>query len=87
MIMHSPSTSERGSILGPGSSQLQLTPRERQVVDYIGAGFSHKKAGRALGITEKTVSNYAHGIAQRIEGDGMPRAKIIAWALTHGDNA
>lgn len=74
----------RRGILAEGSSHLDVTPREQQVVDLIGAGFSRKAVGRALKIDPGTVGAYVSKIGARIPGTGSPTAKIIAWVLTHG---
>jgi len=70
--------------LAEGSSQLNVTPREQQVVDLIGAGLSYKAVGRSLKIGHGTVGAYVNKIGARIEGNGSPKSKIIAWVLTHG---
>lgn len=77
-------TTPRRAILTEGSSELDVTPREQQIVDLIGAGMSYKAVGRSLKIGPGTVGAYVNKIGARIRGNGSPKSKIIAWVITHG---
>lgn len=77
-------TSPVGTVLHEGSSQLCLTPRERQVAELVGCGWSYKKIGSELGITKMSVAVHVSHIAQRIPGDGNPRLQVAAWMWQFG---
>ncbi len=68
-----------GSVLAPGSSQLQMSEREWQVVELIGCGKSLKYTANALKINVKTVSVHMKNIAERLGDSAKPRDMIVAW--------
>lgn len=74
-----------GSILGPGSSGVVLTERERQVAELIALGFSYKRIAQILTLSGKAgVAFHVSAIAQRIPGQGKPQQKVTAWMWTYG---
>lgn len=73
-----------GVVLGPGSTGLRLTDRESQVAELVGLGYSHKKIGRALGMTAATSAVIVSQIATRIPGEGSAKVKVCAWVWTYG---
>ena len=63
------SVSERVvSRLAPAEAQggPELTLRERQVLDLIGAGLTNRQIGERLELAEKTVKNYVSGLLAKL---------------------
>ena len=56
------------------------TPRQRDVVEFLCLGFTHRLIAQALGISESTVNYHVTGAARRLSGDGTPRENILKWA-------
>jgi DNA-binding NarL/FixJ family response regulator len=44
----------------------ELTPREREVLDLIGRGFSNKRIAQKLGAAEKTVKNHVSHVLAKL---------------------
>jgi NarL family two-component system response regulator LiaR len=44
----------------------ELTPREREVLDLIGRGFSNKRIAQELGAAEKTVKNHVSRVLAKL---------------------
>ena len=63
------------------SSQVPLTPRERQVAALVASGRTNRQIGRVLGISEKTVEVHLHHVMSKL--DARSRAEVAAWAVTH----
>src|SRR5580704_857492 len=63
------------------SSQVLLTPRERQVAALVASGRTNRQIGRALGISEKTAEVHLHHVMSKL--DARSRAEVAAWAVTH----
>jgi DNA-binding NarL/FixJ family response regulator len=62
--------------------QVELTPRERDVLQLIVSGGSNKQVARKLGISEKTVKGHLTKLFQRI---GAPdRTQAALWAERNG---
>ena len=56
-----------------------LTDRQVEIAELVAAGKSTKAIARVLGRSPHTVKNHIERMAERIPGDGPPRAKIIRW--------
>lgn len=56
----------------------QLSPREWQVAAHLAEGATNRQAGRALGITERTVETHVAHIMGKL--GARSRAEIAAWA-------
>jgi predicted ATPase/DNA-binding NarL/FixJ family response regulator len=63
------------------SSQVPLTPRERQVVALVASGRTNRQIGRVLGISEKTAEVHLHHVMSKL--DARSRAEVAAWAVRH----
>jgi two-component system nitrate/nitrite response regulator NarL len=59
--------SERGSRWPTDASQMTLTSRERQVLDFIRLGHSNKEIAQQLNIAEPTVKNHVHHLLEKLE--------------------
>jgi DNA-binding NarL/FixJ family response regulator len=65
-----------------GSEFLELTAREREVLDLIARGFGNAQIAKLLALTEKTVRNHINSIFSKL---GTPnRAQAIVRAREAG---
>jgi DNA-binding NarL/FixJ family response regulator len=71
------SRSERGVTDG-----VELTPRERDVLELVIAGDANKQIARKLGISEKTVKGHLTNLFQRI--GVADRTQAALWAERNG---
>lgn len=61
---------------------VQLTEREREVVECVVRGLSDKEIARQLGISRETVRTHIENAAAKIPGSGLrPRPKLYSWWL------
>ena len=75
-----------GTVLGPGSTGLRMTPREEQVATLLSLGYNYKRIAHSLGISMGGVGDHVAAIAARIPGTGRPQTKVSAWMWTYGSN-
>ncbi|WP_297410316.1 response regulator transcription factor [Naasia sp.] len=61
---------ERLLRLQESSSEIELTLRERQILDLITEGMTNRQIGERLKLAEKTVKNYVSGLLDKL---GMER--------------
>jgi DNA-binding NarL/FixJ family response regulator len=54
-------------------SRGHLSPREREIVDWMRTGMSNKEIARKLGISDMTVKTHAHNIFNKLEVSGRLR--------------
>jgi len=62
----------------PQSGDGELTPRERQILERIGAGSTNREIAEALGISEKTVKHYVTNILQKLHLRNRVEAALVA---------
>jgi DNA-binding NarL/FixJ family response regulator len=55
-----------------------LTPRERSVIDLLGAGATNKDIARALTITERTVKAHLTAVFRKLGISGRLQAALLA---------
>jgi two-component system nitrate/nitrite response regulator NarL len=67
---------------GETPSQAQLTPRERQVVEYIVEGCTNKDIATTLCTTEQVIKNYLGKIFDKL--GVFNRLELALYALDHG---
>lgn len=60
----------------------ELTERERQVLQLVGAGLANKQIARRLDISEKTVKAHLTSVFHRIGVSDRTQAAL--WAVRHG---
>lgn len=64
------------------SLRIEFSPRERQIAELVGDGFSYKEIGAALGIEATTVRSHMVRMAKKadLEGDRAlePRLQVFA---------
>ena len=73
---------EIGFKLVESISRPELSQRETQVLQYLARGKSNKEIGRALFISDGTVSDHVKSILSKLEAGG--RAEAIAIAARRG---
>jgi two-component system response regulator DevR len=62
-------------------SALQLSPRERQILDLIAEGRTNRQIAAELYLAEKTVKNYVSNLLAKL---GMSRrTEAAVWAVRH----
>ena len=59
-----------------------LTPKERQVLEYIVAGDANKVVARKLDVSIRTVENHRHKIFHKMNADSL--AELVRIALAAG---
>jgi two-component system, NarL family, response regulator LiaR len=60
----------------------ELTPREREVLELIGRGFSNKRIASELGAAEKTVKNHVSHVLAKLGVADRTQAALYASRLT-----
>jgi len=66
----------------PGSASL--TPREKQIIKHIAAGFPNKVIARKLKITEGTVKVHVKHLLKKL--NLRSRVEVAVWAVQEGKN-
>jgi DNA-binding NarL/FixJ family response regulator len=61
------------------SPEIELTPRQRQILERIAEGASYKEVGAALHVSENTVKYHMGEILQRLHVKN--REQVVAYAL------
>jgi DNA-binding NarL/FixJ family response regulator len=64
-----------------GRREVELTPREREVLGLVGQGMANKQIARRLEITERTVKAHLTSVFQRI--GVTDRVQAALWARQH----
>jgi DNA-binding CsgD family transcriptional regulator len=57
--------------------EVVLTPREQEVLELSGSGFSNKEIARRLDISYMTVKTHLHNVYVKFEVSGRIKAFII----------
>jgi NarL family two-component system response regulator LiaR len=65
----------------PDARYEQLTPREREVLELIGRGFSNKRIALELGAAEKTVKNHVSRVLGKLGVTDRTQAALYAAQL------
>ena len=65
-----------------GRKQIDLTPREREVLGLVGQGMANKQIARRLEITERTVKAHLTSVFQSI--GVTDRTQAALWARNQG---
>jgi two-component system, NarL family, response regulator DegU len=64
--------SEAESFLSP------LTPREMEILKYIGQGYLNKQIAAELGISEQTIKNHVTSILRKLNANARTEAVVLA---------
>lgn len=81
LVTRMPETAASPSTGDLPTGLAELTPREREVLKWIGAGASNREIANMLYITEGTVKNYVTSILSRLELRDRTQAAILATSL------
>ncbi len=65
----------------------ELTKREREVLELVGAGLSNAEIGGRLGLAEKTVKHYMTAILGKLEVGSRVEAALLAYKAGMGEGA
>jgi DNA-binding NarL/FixJ family response regulator len=65
-----------------GTRTAELSSREREVLELVGAGMANKQIARRLGISEKTVKSHLTNVYRHI--GVSDRTQAAMWARSHG---
>ena len=55
-----------------------LTPREMEILKYIGQGFLNKQIASELGISEQTIKNHVTSILRKLNANARTEAVVLA---------
>jgi NarL family two-component system response regulator LiaR len=66
------------ALTGHANPLGQLTPREREVLELIGRGFSNKRIAYELGISEKTVKTHVGHVLAKLGVTDRTQAAVVA---------
>ena len=61
------------NVTAEASAYTNLSPREREIVEWMRTGMSNKEIARELGISDMTVKTHAHNIFNKLEVSGRLR--------------
>lgn len=67
---------------GPAHALDSLSPRERDILQFIVEGHSNADAAKALGLSVKTVETYRSRLMQKLGLSSV--AELVKFALSHG---
>lgn len=76
------SRAEPSEVNVPDAATETLTPRELEVLEWVGHGFSNPEIAERLFISEKTVKTHVSNILRRLELKS--RISAATWAVKHG---
>lgn len=80
--LYEPTRDQRAAIADARERVARLTPREREILALVVRGYSNKKSGKHLGISDRTVEAHRLHIGAKMEITGM--ANLIRTALLAG---
>ena len=60
---------------------VDLTDRERQVLELIAEGLTNRQIGERLDLMEKTVKNYVTGLLRKLGMERRTQAAVYATSL------
>ncbi|WOK36590.1 helix-turn-helix transcriptional regulator [Sphingomonas sp. C3-2] len=64
------------------NAELELTPRERQILNFVATGLSAKEVAKQLNIAPRTVERHIDHI--RLKTRTRNRSHMVAFALANG---
>jgi DNA-binding NarL/FixJ family response regulator len=56
----------------------ELTPREREILELIGAGLTNREIGNRLALSEKTIKHYVTNVLQKLQVRSRVEAALYA---------
>ncbi|HRE43594.1 MAG TPA: response regulator transcription factor [Terricaulis sp.] len=67
---------EHFKLTGPAAEETTLTPREREVLSYIGRGLRNLEAAKELGVSEHTIAGHIKAVYRKL---GISTRAEAAW--------
>jgi DNA-binding NarL/FixJ family response regulator len=77
----SPVTHEKQSAVGAGGKDFGLTPRERQVIVFVVAGYTKKAVAQKLGVSTQAIKHHIANIFDKLAVSN--RLQLLLFALHH----
>jgi len=74
-------THEKQSAVGAGGKDFGLTPREKQVVVFVVAGYTKKDIAQKLGVSTQTIKDDVAKIFDKLAVSN--RLQLLLFALHH----
>jgi DNA-binding CsgD family transcriptional regulator len=65
----------------PDEFNLQLSRREKQILDYVAQGYLNKQIADTLSISEQTIKNHVTSILRKLNASGRTQAVVNAIKL------
>src|SRR6185436_19611727 len=78
---------EQGGVPGIRSGKISLlTPREREILDYVVRGFSTKQIAAAVGRVEKTIEFHRHNLMRKLGASNAAQLVHVAMLDTQSES-
>ena len=74
-------STEKQAALGAGGKDACLTPREKQVIVLVVAGYTDKDIAHAFGVGEQTIKHHVANISAKLRVSN--RLELLLFALHH----
>lgn len=81
VVVTSTGTVSNTSLTPPPPELKQLTPRELEVLQLIGKGYSNREIAQTLYITERTVKNHVSSLLNRLNLRDRTQAALLSTTL------
>jgi DNA-binding CsgD family transcriptional regulator len=72
---------EKQAAVGAGGKDFCLTPREKQVIVFVVAGYTNKDIAHELGVSEQTIKHHVANIFDKLGVSN--RLELSLFALHH----
>lgn len=76
-----PATTVETLLRSVAASCPVLSPREREVVAYIAAGFTHEQTARRTGLSRHTIDTYMKRIRAKLHVGNKAELTLVAMGL------
>jgi len=80
-LLGAPSGAHRDSVGSPAPAE-PLTPREREVLEWVALGLTNREVARRLRISENTVKNHLKNLLAKLQAGN--RTQLVRHAVVHG---
>ncbi len=76
-----PSDEQTGADAGPDAELDRLSPREREVMQFLARGYAYKEIASELHISARTVESHASAVLRKLQLSS--RHELTHWAAQH----